>query len=262
MYIMEDFRVKIAPEKLNAEILYVDCDLPPSWRSLKQYVPDYNALYKETWLYDFENMKLQYQIPVSKAEPIPYNKRETRFIIHGGGWGMGTYRTKIPELHNKGFSLDIVAYESQEALDKKNGDKYFMVDPDWRAWNKNQNGSYEFPPIAEINQTHTPVYSYKKEYHKLFDVTGTERAIIGKPGAGTMMDSLGSATPLIMLEPFGEHERKNTRLWEHLGFGISYIRWEEIGFSMEILEQLHENLLKGRNTAVDYTESYKTENSL
>lgn len=262
IYIMEEYRRRISPDTLNAEILYVDCDLPPSWKSLKQYIPDYNTRFSEIWLYDFDNMKLKYQIPVSKEDPIRYSQRPHRFIIHGGGWGMGTYRSKIPQLRSTGLSLDIVIYEQQEATDCVPGDRCFMIDPKWCAWNKNKNGEYEFPPLGEICQSRLPSFFNRYEYHDLFDITAAARAIIGKPGAGTMIDSLASATPLIMLEPFGEHEKKNTRLWENFGFGISYSRWEEMNFSMEILEQLHNNLMLGRKTAVDFTEEYKLRNNL
>ncbi|WP_242855585.1 hypothetical protein [Ruminiclostridium josui] len=236
--------------------------MPPSWKSLQQYKPDYNQSYKEVWLYDFENTKIQYQIPIVNEEPIPILERPERFIIHGGGWGMGTYQGKIPELQEKGFELDIVLYEIQEASRKRIGDRCFMVDPSWRAWNKNERGSYEFPPLAQIIPDEEPIFENKEEYHELFDITKNTRAIIGKPGAGTLMDSLSSATPMIMLEPFGEHEKKNTRLWEKLGYGISYDTWKEKGFSMEILRELHENLVKGRKAALDYTEGYKYRNSL
>lgn len=262
LYVLEEYRKRIAPAEINAEILYVDCDLPPSWKSLKQYFPDYNKDYREVWLYDFENMRLQYQIPVSKSEPIPFSNRPERFIIHGGGWGMGTYRSKIPELRSMGLSLDIVAYEPQEASEGCPGDRYFMVDPDWCAWNKNKKGLHEFPPISEIVYSRPPLFFNKEEYHDLFDVTGQDKAIIGKPGAGTMMDSLASATPLIMLDPFGEHEKKNTQLWEHLGFGITYDSWEKAAFSMDILESLHRNLLDAWKSTVDYTEAYKNNNGL
>jgi UDP-N-acetylglucosamine:LPS N-acetylglucosamine transferase len=262
LHVLDEYRSRIKPETVNAEILYVDCDLPPSWKSIQQYKPDYNLNYNEAWLYDFENRKIQFQIPISNEEPIPLMERPQRFIIHGGGWGMGTYQGKIPELQEKGFSLDIVLYEIQEAARKKAGDRCFMVDPSWRAWIENQNGSYEFPPLAEIITGQDPIFKNKDEYHDLFDVTKKTRAIIGKPGAGTLMDSLSSATPMIMLEPFGVHEQKNTMFWEDLGYGITYNTWKESNFSMEILRELHENLVKGRKAALDYTESYKLRNSL
>lgn len=262
LHLIDEYRERIAPETVNAEILYVDCDLPPSWKSLQQYKPDYNSNYKEVWLYDFENRQIQFQIPIVNEEPIPFLERPERFIIHGGGWGMGTYQGKIPELQEKGFQLDIVLYEIQEASRKKEGDRCFMVDPSWRAWNKNANGGFEFPPLAQIISSEEPVFNNKEEYHDLFDITKNTRAIIGKPGAGTLMDSISSATPMIMLEPFGEHEKKNTQLWEQLGYGITYNTWKESDFSLAILRELHENLVKGRKAALDYTQSYKFRNSL
>ncbi len=257
IYVMEQYRAKTAPDTLNAEILYVDCDLPPSWKSLKQHMPDYNRYYNEIWLYNYENRKIQYQIPISRANPILYEQRPERFIIHGGGWGMGTYRSKIPNLQNKGLSLDIVAYELQEAANRREGDRCFMVDPSWYAWDGNKSGCYEFPPLGEIKVSEEPVFRNKKEYHDLFDLAREAKAIIGKPGAGTLMDSLSAATPIIMLEPFGDHEKMNASLWEQLGYGISYDKWENLNFSAEILCELHENLLKGRKSVPDYTESYQ-----
>ncbi|HEX2927221.1 MAG TPA: UDP-glucuronosyltransferase [Ruminiclostridium sp.] len=262
LHIMDEYRSRIEPEPFNAEILYVDCDLPPSWKSLQQFKPDYNLNYKEVWLFDFENKRMRYHIPVSEQEPIPFSEREERFIIHGGGWGMGTYQGKIPELQEKGFPLDIVLYEIQEASRKKAYDRCFMVDSQWRAWEKNKAGCYEFPPLAEIIASKDPVFTNREEYHKLFDVTKNTRAIIGKPGAGTLMDSLSSATPMIMLEPFGEHEQKNTMFWEQMGYGITYNSWKESDFSLKILRELHENLVKGRKAALDYTEDYKLKNGL
>lgn len=248
LHILEEYRDKIAPKKINAEILYVDCGLPPSWQSLKSMQPDYNKGFNEVWLFDYENMNIQYQIPVTDKPPIPYYDRENRFLIHGGGWGMGTYQGKIPELEEAGLPLDIVAYDIAETTGNKNGNRHFMIDPAWSAWNKNKSGQYEFPPFSEIKAGETPDYKNKEDYHYLFDVTRGAKAIIGKPGAGTLMDSLGAATPMIMLEPFGDHERKNAELWEKAGLGISYNKWKEGGYSTEILEILHSNLAEKRRT--------------
>jgi hypothetical protein len=37
-------------------------------------------------------------IPVSHDPPLPWADREPRVLLHGGGWGMGTYRDHIDEL--------------------------------------------------------------------------------------------------------------------------------------------------------------------
>jgi hypothetical protein len=62
-----------------------------------------------------------------------------------------------------------------------------------------------------------------------------------------MTDSFASATPLIMLEPFGEHEKDNADLWEELGFGIRYERWiSEYGGGADILEKMHTAMLESK----------------
>lgn len=251
LHVLDEYRSKIAPKKINVCILYVDVDLPPSWQSLKSMKPDYNQGIEEVWLYSYENRNVTYQIPITDKPPIPYIQRNNRFLIHGGGWGMGTYQGKIPELEEAGVPLDIVAYDISETSRKINGNRYFMIDPNWTAWTRNKCGLYEFPPLSEIKDGEMPRYTSNSQYHRLFEVTREAKAIIGKPGAGTMMDSLGAATPLVMLEPFGDHERKNTEIWETAGFGISYDKWKESGYSTEILESLHNNIIEKKEQIAD-----------
>jgi UDP-N-acetylglucosamine:LPS N-acetylglucosamine transferase len=76
--------------------------------------------------------------------------------------------------------------------------------------------------------------------------------MVSKPGGGTMLDSIWSATPLVLLEPFGEHEARNAELWERLGFGISVDRWRDTGFAVEVLEEIHDNLLRAKPGIPDY----------
>jgi hypothetical protein len=217
LHVLDEYKAKTAFQEINIDILYVDCDLPPSWKSLKAMKPDYNHNLHEIWLYDHEKLNIQYQIPITDKPPVPYIQRNHRFLIHGGGWGMGTYQGKIPELEEVGIPLDIVAYDISETTVKRNENRYFMTDPSWTAWDKNKYGQYEFPPLSEIKDGEEPDFKSNQEYHYLFEITREAKAIIGKPGAGTMMDSLGAATPLIMLEPFGDNERKNAELWEAAG---------------------------------------------
>lgn len=257
VHIVNRYREQVHPVRVNAEIVYVDCGLPPSWTSLKHFEPNYASGYRETRIYDAEKMKLASPIAVKDAPPIPYRERESRFVIHGGGWGMGTYRNKIPELREMGIPLDIVVYEKEEARDGVAKDRFFMIDPSWSPWHRDKTGGHIFPPFGEIVQGKPAGFVHKESHHELFDISGASKGIIGKPGAGTMIDSLASATPLIMLEPFGEHERNNTELWATLGFGISYERWKREDYSLETLERLHENLMAARGAHTDFATNYR-----
>ena len=256
VHIVNRYRDKVHPENVNAEIVYVDGGLPPSWTSLKHFEPDYAAGFRETWIYDLAKLKLSSPIVVNDAQPVPYRERDMRFVIHGGGWGMGTYQNKIPELRAKGIPLDIVVYEREEAREGAAKDRFYMMDPSWSPWHRDEKGVHTFPPFGEVVQGKSTAFVHRDSHHELFDITGAAKGIIGKPGAGTLIDSLASATPLIMLEPFGEHERNNTELWTSLGFGISYEQWKQENFSLERLERLHENLVAARDSYTDFAASY------
>ncbi|GFZ32082.1 hypothetical protein CSC2_26080 [Clostridium zeae] len=256
IFLLEEYKKRFKLEKINAQIVYIDCKPSPSWKSLNKYIQNYSDNYDETFLFDYANNEVQYTIGIEEDEVIPFDERENRFMIHGGGWGMGTYRDKIPELEAQGFGLDIIAYKKEEASHKNAANRYFMVDPQWTAWRDETDKKAVFPPFAEIIVNKEPEFVTKDEYHPSFDLAKSCKAMISKPGGGTLIDSLNACTPIILLDPFGDHEKKNAELWESLGFGISYDKWKEAGFDMEILNKLHINLLKQKALTKDYTSEY------
>ncbi|SFF39587.1 hypothetical protein SAMN04487969_13323 [Paenibacillus algorifonticola] len=258
VYILELYRERLgaAADELEVDLLYVDSDLSPSWKSLKKYMPDYSTRYREVWLYASSTLSIHLQIRVGDGEPLPFAGRAPRYVIHGGGWGMGTYQGKIPELEQQGLALDVVAYELAETERQKQGNRYYMNDPQWMAWNKGESGEHEFPRFGEIRPDTAPSFSNLPSHHGLYDVIRQAKGIISKPGAGTLMDSLASATPVIMLEPFGEHEKRNLEVWLEHGLGITYEDWERAGFTEDVLATIHERLLVKRAATRTYTDDY------
>jgi hypothetical protein len=121
-----------------------------------------------------------------------------------------------------------------------------MMDPEWHPWLDNG-----YPPFGEVTAAE-PRYTRGIGHHGSFDVTRTALATVSKPGGGTLLDSLWSATLTVLLEPFGAHESHNCRLWTKLGFGISYEQWEESAFDVAVLERLHRNLDEARHHLRDY----------
>jgi hypothetical protein len=255
IFLLEEYKRRFKLEKINAQIVYIDCKPSPSWKSLNKYIKNYSDNYDEAFLFNYDNKEVQYTIGIGENEVIPYDERENRFMIHGGGWGMGTYKDKIPELEEQGFYLDVIAYKKEEASHQKEGNRYFMMDPQWTAWG-DEGSNKIFPPFAEIIADKEPKFIIKDEYHPSLDLVKGCKAMISKPGGGTLIDCLNACTPIILLEPFGEHEKKNAELWESLGFGISYDKWKESNFDMEILNKLHSNLLKQNKLSKDYTAEY------
>lgn len=258
VYVLDLYRERLgaSADELEVDLLYVDSDLSPSWKSLKKYVPDYAARYREVWLYASASGRIDLHLRVGEHDPLPFADRDPRYVIHGGGWGMGTYQSKIPALEQQGLALDIVAYEPAEADRQIPGNRYYMNDPTWFAWIKGDAGGHEFPRFGEIQPGIAPSYASLPSHHGLYDVIRRAKGIISKPGAGTLMDSLASATPAILLEPFGEHEKKNAELWLAHGLGLFYGDWERSGFSEESLVPIYERLLEKRAATRTYTDDY------
>lgn len=256
IYILDEYKKRNNDIQINADILYIDSEPSPSWKALNKYNPEYSQNYTEKFLFDAKKKVITYYVPVSGQEVIPFDERQNRYMIHGGGWGMGTYQEKIPELEGIGAELDIIAYKIEEANEQKSGNRYFMMDPTWTAWANSEKNYCIFPPFAEIKIGETPKFESKEEYHSSFDIVRNVKAMISKPGGGTLIDSLSAATPIILLEPFGKHEKINADLWEDLGLGIRYETWKQSGFNVDIFETMHENLIKQREIAINYLDEY------
>jgi len=253
--IIDAYRNIIAPKVIQVDLVHMDAELSASWRSYKSDASQYNHI----WLYSWENKKILHEIRVTDLQQIPYEERENRLVIHGGGWGMGTYQDYIKELEQAGIGLDIVTYNWEETKKDINNGKFYMVDPSWCSWIKNKEGHYEFPPFGEVKGNQLSIMS-NKEYHGIFDTIRKSKAIVSKPGGATLLDSLASATPIIMLEPLAKYEQANADLWEYLGFGIPYEKWAQSNFSFNLLHKLHSNLIAAKSKLIDYGGKYAAAN--
>ncbi|GAA3567342.1 hypothetical protein [Kribbella ginsengisoli] len=191
---------------------------------------------RHIWLADADNLTIPCSIPVSRDAAVPWREREQRLLVHGGGWGMGTYRERADDLLQAGFELDVVAYEDRDLSTK--GVRYFMIDPEWHPWLDDG-----YPPFGQVVAGRPTTFHQRSGHHGSFDLCRQALATVSKPGGGTLLDSLWSATPTVLLEPFGPHEQRNADLWIELGFGISFERWQQKGFAVEVLEDLHKALV-------------------
>jgi hypothetical protein len=209
----------------------------------------------EIWLWNGARQCIVHEIPVSDAPPVPFQARADRLVVHGGGWGIGTYLATIPELADARYSLDVVIHDLAEAAGQRDGDRAFILDPEWRPWRRNGEEEPAFPPMGEVIDALIVGRLSNADYHPLHDVIRTSKAIVSKPGGCTLIDSLAAATPVVLLEPYGYAEQSNAKIWEHLGFGIPYAAWRETGYDAAVLERLHANIVS-RIRGVDYARAY------
>ncbi|ANF96236.1 hypothetical protein [Paenibacillus bovis] len=258
IYLLDMYRERVGTDRLQVDLLYLDVSDSPSWRNVKKRLGQLHDRYREVWLFGEPQQPMQTYIDIAGSDPVlPYEQRERRLLVHGGGWGMGTYREHLHHLEQAGYGLDIVLYEDDEAGSIDRGQRYYRMDPAWRTWNRNEQGKHTFPPFAEYRPGEDAAYRIHEDYHLLCEVERRVLAIVSKPGGGTLADSFASGTPVIFLDPFGEHERHNAEQWEQYGYGITYQRWmSEYGGDPGILEQLHQNLLQGRSELTGYMDQY------
>ncbi len=237
---------------ISIVLCHVDSDYSSSWKLYKNKIDSYNHI----WLCNYDKKEIQYQLQISEHQSIPYEDRDFRFVVHGGGWGMGTYKEEIVELNRLGLRLDIINYETDDFRIIKPQNRYYMIDPNWNHWDKDINGYYQFPPFGRIIDNKKIDFKKNKKYPEVYNLIRKSKAIISKPGAGTLIDSLSSATPILFLEPFGEYEKKNALLWEYYGFGMQCKEWINNGASFAVLEKLSNNILRAKKHIKNFTEVY------
>lgn len=150
----------------------------------------------------------------------------------------------------------MICYEEKDVENRKKGNRYFLIDPDWKSWEKNAKGHHQFPPFGQVKNRGKVEFLSNKQFPDVYRLIQHNKAIISKPGGATLIDSLSSATPIILLKPFGRYENSNALLWEYFGFGIPYQKWIDSECSLKVLEKLHTNLLKARERIQDYVEFY------
>lgn len=246
--ILERYREMMASIDLDIRLIRLDASDTPSFAVYGEACGQFNNV----WLYPAGEGRIAQTIAVSEEEPVPFQEREKRYLIHGGGWGIGTYKDKITELTVSGVALNIIAYYNEDISHeshKSASHRYFMMDPSWNPWQRNAVNEFDFPPFAEVRQGEGCEFESGGSYPKVFELIRHSLGVISKPGGATLLDSLASATPLIFLEPFGDHERSNAQLWESLGLGISYDAWKEQNHAVSVLEDIHRNLWNAKNKA-------------
>ena len=254
IFILETYKARVDWD-VEVDGLYVDADLAPSWKSLRKYIPTVEEKYAPVCLYNKNSLNMEYTIGSKLYTPIHYEDREKSVVIHGGGWGMGTYRDVLEDIQKyTDLEINLLAYSEQE-LFASNRITSYMNNPSWCAWK--QVGACGFPPYGIMkNGTEVCWKEPGTKYHWLLDVTARQLAVVAKPGAGTLIDSFVTETPIVMLKPFGKHEQKNMEVWENLGFGITYEKWKEKDFSIECLQEAYMKLRNSKVHMNSYSEAY------
>ncbi|MNQ87304.1 Processive diacylglycerol beta-glucosyltransferase [compost metagenome] len=203
-------------------------------------------VFRNIWFFSAAENKILREFTISNQVALPYSSRDQGIVLHGGGWGIGTYREAKEMLLASHHRLTMLAYAFEE-IENHERIAYCMNDPDWSPWSQDEQGGYTFPPFATIEHGREPIFQNQDCYPLMFDVIRSAKAIVSKPGGYSLFESFAAATPFVFLEPFAEHEFVNAEFWISQGFGIWFKQWEKEHFSDRCIEKLHVNLLDARN---------------
>lgn len=254
MPVVRQFAAALPAATVLVDRCHMDASVSVSWATGDNLRATESLRERDIWFFS-ANGAAMHEIPITDAAPTPYVCRDHRVVMHGGGWGIGTYQRRAQQLSRADFDVDLVVHDLAEAVDLERR-RCIMLRPGWDPWVRNQDGEYDFPPMGQVRHAKYEEVEAAGPYHRLFDYIRGAKAIISKPGGMTLVDSLASATPLIHLEPFGEYEARNAELWERLGFGVSFADWLANGARLEPLERLHLNLVEARGSFSNYGERY------
>ncbi len=241
----------IAGEKAQITIFHMDGELSVSWKAVKEKL----AEYANVWIFSGEENKVNGRIAIEDDCVVPFYERGERYVIHGGGWGMGTYRERMAALHEQSLPLDLILYDHGEYLENEPQIRQYLLDPLWRPWETDSKGRLQFPRFGRVLDKDRIEY-FSQSSHGIFHLIKNSRAIISKPGGGTLLDSFAAATPVIFLESFGKYEDENSRLWQELGYGITLGHFIEQGCSMQLLKEMHDRIMYDRSTVIEYGRVY------
>ena len=250
--LLEDYRRRVPDLRLQRDLCRIDADVSASFKVHREFEGDGT----EIWLWRGSEASIVHQIPVAPQPPVPFADREDRLVVHGGGWGLGTYTATLPTLARAGYRLDVVVHDLPDRPGLGRDDRCYIVDPAWEPWQRDGAGRHVFPPVGVLADDGCVVYEQHEEFHAFHRVIRGAKAVVSKPGGCTLIDSLASATPVILLEPYGYAEQCNAAVWEHLGFGVSYSSWEALGFDPAVLERSHAALMQCERSPDGYPGSY------
>lgn len=246
--VLKKYETQIS-QKIIIDCVHMDAIISNSWNRYKDNIKDYHNI----WLYSWEKNLINYTISLKDIYAIKqFNERLPYVTIHGGGWGMGIFNSKITELNSNHIHLNRILYYPDEEILEQTKNSYFLLNNEWIPWEKNINNQYSFPEMSKWNPIQKCWERYgEKNQDSFLEILNNSMAIISKPGGGTLLDSFETETPIIFLDPVGKYEKQNANLWITKGFGYDYEVWKENNFSQNMLYDAHYKIKEYKNHTME-----------
>ncbi|MFL5282063.1 MAG: hypothetical protein ACJ8AW_14020 [Rhodopila sp.] len=250
--VLEEYRRRVPHLAVRRDLCRIDADISASFKVHRDLEGDGTVI----WLWHGAEKAIRHEIPVLADVPLTFAERPRRLVVHGGGWGLGTYGKMLPMLARAGYGLDIVIHDPTQRQRHGPEDRFYVLNPDWEPWQRDESGRYIFPPVGLVGDDGQMRYSRNDTFHGFHSVIRQAMGIVSKPGGCTLIDSLAAATPVVLLEAYGYAEQANAGIWEELGFGLPFAAWEAAGCSEEALRRAHQALIARGRSRTGYPGSY------
>ncbi len=234
-----------AVRSFSTDLLHIDAILSPSWEAVRERGADVLRA-RDIWLGNLANGRLDHAIEVDCVE-IPFAERQNAIVAHGGGWALGAYKEATSGIAEAGYGVHVVL--PAQADPPSWAASVLRVDPQWEVWGA-PGRLAAFPPL--VGDGFLLNRGPDRHYHDLLEVCRRTKGVVSKPGGATILDCIAAATPLICIEPQGDHEAANATLWTSLGLAIRLDDWARASFSDDVLYQLHLNLRRVRARTPSY----------
>ncbi len=218
----------------------VDSGFSSAWKNSHPEL----AEHRFTSFFDAAAGKVQFKIMPPGIIPAPFSQRKNNLLLHGGGWSLGNFRQAAETIPAALYSKYIVHLADDITPGQTGNAEIVKATHKWNPLHCRED-FFRFPSYYTLSEP-------QNIHFGLWQLINQGKAIISKPGGMTLMDSLVTATPLVMLEPAGKNEEDNAMLWQQLGFGIHYKDWEAVGFDESMLLQMHSKLLKQYHQSEDF----------
>jgi hypothetical protein len=225
------------------DLCHVDAAPTPTFR---RWAPQAFP-FRHVWLIDAAAGGVTETIPVGLAPPAPWSRRAARCVAHAGGGRLGAGAERARALETWGMEVDVVAARRADLDGTRRTGRDYLIDPRWRPGEDDG-----LPPFGRVAADGSVLFRRSDRHHVTYELARRARAIVGPPTGPTLLDSLTAATPAVLLDGAGPHEARNGELWRRLGFGVGYDDWWRRGCSVELLRELHGNLLAARPGIASY----------
>jgi hypothetical protein len=230
------------------DLLHVDLSPSPSWSAAREAVDSLKQSgARELWLSRKDSQGRRLVIGAGSDAPIPWTKRAKRVLVHGGGWAIGDLESTIQKLRN--VSVDVLLGSRPNLPIERHDLRQFGTPVDWQPWLAS--AELPFPPLV-VRSIDRDIPIRAGERHHALELQRTCMAVVSKPGGMSLAESLITATPVVFLTPFGDHERSNALNWINDGFAVWFDDWQLSDFAEQPLKALHLNLVAARKHMLPY----------